>query len=249
MDNIDELKAENDKLKSMNSVKSDLISISAHQLRTSLTALKWILKMFTDKDLGELTTEQEGFMEKAVESNERMIALVNDLLTLNHADDTTIKFNFQKVDLVSLIEQAMFEFSGETHKKGIELTFSKPDTNIPEVNCDREMIRVVFQNLIENGIKYSRENDKVTISISQVENNVEIKVHDTGIGIALVDQVNIFNKFFRATNAIDKDHIGSGLGLFTTKNIVERHKGKIRFESAPEKGTTFFVTLPTSLAL
>jgi signal transduction histidine kinase len=249
MSELEDLKSENEKLKNINAVKSDLISISAHQLRTSMTALKWILKMFTDKDLGELTTEQRSFMDKAVESNEHMISLVNDLLTLNHADDTTIKFNFQKVNLVNIVEQAMLEFSGETHKKGIELIFSKPNTDAIEVSCDSEMIRVVLQNLIENGIKYSRANDKVTISISQTEDTVEIKVHDTGIGIDLVDQGNIFGKFFRASNAIEKDHIGSGLGLFTTKNIVERHKGKIWFDSSPTSGTTFFVVLPTSINL
>ena len=81
MSELEQLKAENEKLRSMNEAKSDLISISAHQLRTSLTALKWILKIFTDKDLGKLSLEQEGLLEKAVESNERMVTLVNDLLT------------------------------------------------------------------------------------------------------------------------------------------------------------------------
>ena len=248
MNEIEVLKAENEKLKGINAVKSDLISISAHQLRTSLSALKWIIKMFIDKDLGKLTTEQESFMEKALVSNERMIALVNDLLTLNHADDTTIKFKFQETNILDLLEQTIFEFYGETHKKGIELIFLKDYKDIPSINCDPEMMRVVFQNLIENSIKYSMPNDKVFIAINHNKdtNTIEISVRDTGIGIKTEDQSKIFEKFFRAQNAIEKDYVGSGLGLFTTKNIVERHKGKIWFESNADNGTTFFVQLPIS---
>jgi hypothetical protein len=245
MDELEKLKAENEQLKKMNSVKSDLISISAHQLRTSLSALKWILKMFIDEDLGKLTNEQASFIRKAYNGNERMITLVNDLLTLSHAEDTTIAFNFKKVDLLNLVEQTVFEFSGETSKKGIDLIFLKPDTPISLINCDEEMIRVVLQNLIENAIKYSNPSGKVFVSLKQNDPaNVEISVHDTGIGIDPSDQDNIFKKFFRSEKAIEKDNVGSGLGLFTTKNIVERHKGKIWFQNTAGDGTTFFVTLP-----
>lgn len=244
MDEIEKLKSENENLRKTNAVKSDLISISAHQLRTSLSALKWILKMFIDEDLGKLTSEQENFIQKAFDSNERMIKLVNDLLTLNHAEDTTIPFKVKKVDILSVIEQTVFEFSGELNKKGINLILLKPNKALPTINCDEEMIRVVIQNLIENAIKYSAKNDKVFVSIKQIDAKIEISVRDTGIGIDPKDKDEIFKKFFRAENAKEKDPIGSGLGLFATRNIVERHKGKIWFETELDKGTTFFVSLP-----
>lgn len=244
MEEIEKLKLENEQLKKMNAVKSDLISISAHQLRTSLSALKWILKMFLDEDLGKLSGEQGSFIRKAYNSNERMIALVNDLLTLNHAEDITIPYKLKKIDILNLVEQTVFEFSGETSKKGVDLIFLKPENPIPSLNCDEEMIRVVLQNLIENAIKYSNIKDKVFVSLKQVDTNIEFSVHDTGIGINENDKDEIFKKFFRAPNAIEKDAIGSGLGLFTTKNIVERHNGKIWFETKTGEGTTFFVTLP-----
>lgn len=243
MDELQKIKAENDELKNINLVKSDLISISAHQLRTSLSASKWILKMFLDKDLGELTSEQENLINKAYESTERMIKLTNDMLTLNHTEDTILKFNFTKVNIVELLEETIFEFYSESHKKDIELIFLKPHTAIPEISVDKEMIRVVLQNLIENSIKYSNEKGKVVISIGDDEKGVEISVRDEGITIAKEDQPKIFEKFYRTENAKQKDAIGSGLGLFTTKKIVEHHNGKIWFESN-EKGTTFFVTLP-----
>lgn len=243
MNELETLKVENEKLKEMSAVKSDLISISSHQLRTSLSALKWILKMFIDQDLGKMTTEQESFIEKAYNSNERMITLVNDLLTLNRAEDVTIPYTFKRVDLLSLTEQTIFEFSGETSKKNIDLIFLKPDGLLPTVQCDESMIRVVLQNLIENAIKYSNAHDKVFVSLKQLDTTIQISVHDTGIGIPDKDKDSIFTKFFRAPNAIEKDTVGSGLGLFTTRNIVERHNGKIWFETTAD-GTTFFVSLP-----
>lgn len=242
-DELKKIKAENDELKNINLVKSDLISISAHQLRTSLSASKWILQMFLDKDLGPLSNEQENFIRKAYESTERMITLTNDMLTLNHTEDAIFSFNFQSVDLTDLLEQTIFEFYGESHKKEIELIFLKPSTAIPVISIDKEMIRVVLQNLIENSIKYSKEHGKVVISLSNTPEGVEISVRDAGIGIAPADQIHIFEKFYRTENAKQKDAIGSGLGLYTTKKIVEHHKGKIWFEST-DKGTTFFVVLP-----
>lgn len=241
---IKKLKEECEKLKQTNDVKSDLISISAHQLRTSLSALKWILKMFLDEDLGKLTNEQNSFIRKAYNSNERMNALVNDLLTLSHAEEASVSYRFEKVDLIYLIEQTVFDFSGETNKKNIELMFLKPDYLIPTINCDKEMIIVVIQNLLENAIKYSNEGGKVFVSLKQDGSDAIISVRDTGIGVKEEDKENIFKKFYRAPNAVEKEIIGSGLGLFTTKNIVERHKGKIWFDSTAGKGTTFFVSLP-----
>jgi signal transduction histidine kinase len=251
MSEIEELKTENEKLRSINEVKSDLISISAHQLRTSLTAVKWILKMFIDKDLGSITHDQEDYINKAFTGNQRMITLVNDLLTLNNADSLATQFNFQKVKIEGLIEETLAEFSGETHKRKIELLLQKSDGGLPEVNCDINMIRVVLQNLIENAIKYSNDGDKVSVATryNEGKNEIEISVHDNGIGIKKEDQGNIFSKFFRASNAKEKDCMGSGLGLFTTKNIVERHHGKIWFESNGDNGTTFYITLSTSFSM
>jgi len=245
---IEELKMENEKLKKINEVKSDLISISAHELRTSLSALKWILKMFLDKDLGKITSEQEAFIKRALDSSDRMISLVNRLLTLNHSDELDIPFDFKKVNIIKTIEQTIFEFSGEAHKKDVDLIFLKPENEFPLIKCDEEMIRVVFQNLIENAIKYSQADDKIFISLkhNSKENRIEISIRDTGIGINTKDQDKIFNKFFRGSNALEKDSLGSGLGLFTTKNIIRHHKGKIWFESTSEPGTTFFITLPVS---
>lgn len=244
MQKIEDLIKENEELKNINSGKTELISISAHQLRTSLSALKWILKMFIDEDLGKLTNEQQNFINKAYSSNERMINLVNDLLTSNHTDDPTMLYNLRHSDVVNLIDETVFEFSGESNKKGVNIIFLKPESKIKEIYCDSKMMRVALDNILENAIKYCNRDDNIFISVKEKGDNVEISVRDTGIGIDENDKEEVFKKFFRAENAKQKESIGSGLGLFTTKNIIEKHNGKIWFESTKNHGTTFFISLP-----
>ena len=246
MNELEKIKSENDKLKEIDENKSELISISAHQLRTSLSALKWTLKMILDKELGEINEEQKNYIEKPISSNDRSIVLVNYLLTFNHSDDLSYVSKLKEINIVSVFEKVSADFIAELKNKQIELIFNKKEENIPNINCDEPMIMMVLQNLIENAIKYSPNKSRITISINynSDNNNIELSFHDEGIGIKKEDQIKIFNKFFRAPNAIEKETIGSGLGLFITKNIVEKHNGKIWFESLPESGTTFFVTLP-----
>ena len=244
MSTTEDLIRENTELKHQNAIKSDLISISAHQLRTSLSAMKWILKMFLDGDFGALNEEQTNFVKKAFESDDRMIRLVNEMLSINHAEDTLEAMHTEPTDLVKLLDEVVFDFTGESYKKGIELIFLKPDHALSQVVVDPEKIRVVFQNLIENAIKYSDKGGRIFVHLGEKDSGVEISVRDTGIGISIEDQPKIFSKFFRAENAKKQDTVGSGLGLYTTKSIVEHHQGRIWFESEQGTGTTFFVHLP-----
>ncbi len=245
-DELAKLREENEQLKRMNQVKSDWISIAAHQLRTTLSAVKWILKMLLDRDFGEITQEQNDFVKKAFASTERMVLLVNEMLSLNHTEDATLNFIFEPHDLTELVEETIFDFTGESHGKGIEIVFLKPDALPPAFPFDKEKIRVVLQNIIENALKYSDRGDKIFVAERIQEGKIEVVVRDTGIGIPDGEQQNIFSKFFRATNAKAKDEIGSGLGLYVTKFIVEKHGGTIGFESKGSEGTTFTFALPTS---
>ena len=206
--------------------------------------MKWILKMFLDGDFGTLTAEQHNFIEKAFESDERMVRLVNEMLSINHAEDTLDTMRLGHVDIVKLLEEVNFDFTGESYKRGIELIFLKPSQAVSPVMADMEKIRVVFQNLIENAIKYSNKGARVVVNVTETADTVEISVRDTGIGIADADTKNIFQKSFRTDNAQKQDSVGSGLGLYTTRRIIEKHRGKIWFESKIGEGTTFFVSLP-----
>ena len=241
-----DLNEENQKLKKSISMRSEMVSIAAHQIRTSLAALKWIIKMFLDGDLGKLTAEQETLLRKGFDGNERAIDLISELLLINKSEDVVEKpYVFEKINLIEVIESTIFDFSGESFVRGIEIIFLKPNTSIPDIRADKEKTRVVFQNLLENAIKYSHYHGKIFISIRITgDATVEVSVKDSGIGISEDSKKKIFEKFFRTDGAQKKEAMGSGIGLFTTKKIVEAHTGKVWFDSTEGSGTTFFFTMP-----
>ena len=249
MDKDTEIKSLQDKIEKLTklqSIRSDIVSVSAHQIRTSLSALKWVIKMFMDGDLGKLNAEQENLLKKAYEDNDRAIAVVTELLQANKAEDVIEKpYAFAEVNIVELIENSIFDFSGEALARKVEIIFLKPETKLPTVNADKDKFRIVLQNLLENAIKYSNPNSKIFIALREKNGFIEISVKDRGIGISEEGKKSIFQKFYRDATAQKKESLGSGIGLFTTKKIVEDHRGKIWFESIENEGSTFFVTIPS----
>ncbi|MCD6270493.1 PAS domain S-box protein [bacterium] len=225
-------------------MKTEFVSIAAHQLRTPLSAIKWTLKMFLDGDLGELTKEQKEFAEKSYISNERMINLVNDLLDVSRIEEGRYLYKLTPARMERIIQAIINSLSRVAKRKGIVIDFVKKQKSFPQVKVDAEKIGLVIQNLIDNAVKYTPEKGKITVSLSKTGNNLKVEVADTGMGIPKDQQGRIFSKFFRGANALKTETVGSGLGLFIVKNIVEAHKGKIWFESEEGKGTTFFFTIP-----
>ena len=141
---------------------------------------------------------------------------------------------------VSLLEDG---FMYETQKRKIKIDFYEQGF-FPEILLDSVKIKLAIQNLIDNAIKYSQENSKIEISLISNENNIEFKIKDFGMGIPSNQQDKIFTKFFRGDNATKLREIGSGLGLFLCKNIIDAHGGKIWFESKENLETSFYFTLP-----
>ncbi len=239
------LREENERLKQAISTKAEMVSINVHQIRTLLSAIKWIIKMFLDGDLGKLTPEQEGLLRKAYEGNERMLATASEMLLMNKTENVVERaYAFESINMSDIIENSIFDFSGEAKIKSVEIIFLKPEKGVPPVRADKEKLRVVFQNLLENAVKYSNNNSKIFISEKVEDSSLEVSIKDSGIGIVDGGKEKIFEKFYRGENAQKKEAVGSGIGLFTTKKIVEEHGGKIWFESAENQGTTFFFTTP-----
>jgi len=230
--------------KEIERMKTEFVSISAHQLRTPLSAIKWTLRMILDGDLGEITKEQREFIEKTYQSNERMINLINDLLNVTRIEEGRYLYKLTPTSLESIVQSVIKNYEGEIKKKNLNFEFKKPERKLPKVMADVEKIQLAIQNLIENAIRYTLPGGKVIVSLKQKEKEIEFFVKDTGIGIPKDQQNRVFTKFFRAANAIRMETEGSGLGLFITKNIIEAHGGKIWFESEEGKGTTFYFTLP-----
>jgi len=244
-----ELKLAKQQLEKLEQAKSKFISVTTHQLRTPLSAIKWTFNMMLSGQLGQVTDDQQTFLSKGYESTQRMISIVNNLLNLDHIGTDQSELSTAMVKLPELIEKVAFEFENQLESKQISLIIKKPDREMPEVEIDPSQIRMVLENLIDNAIKYTKKEGQVTIKIkddriNSVNPSMEIVVEDSGIGIPEEEQKKIFHKFFRASNAVSVEPDGTGIGLFIAKDIIERHGGTMWFESVAQKGTSFHLTLP-----
>lgn len=224
-------------------LKTEFVSISAHQLRTPLSAIKWTLRMLLDGDLGKITNEQREFLEKTYYSNERMIKLINDLLNVTRIEEGRFIYKKTLVDLKEIVDEIVQNYQDEILRRKIKLKYEKPKEKF-QVFVDREKLSLAVQNLIDNAVRYTPQEGTIEIKIEKEKKEVLFKIKDSGIGIPEDQKERIFQKFFRAANAMKFVTEGTGLGLFITKNIIETHGGKIWFDSQEGKGTTFYFTLP-----
>jgi PAS domain S-box-containing protein len=230
--------------KTIEKMKTEFVSLAAHQLRTPLSAIKWTLKMFLDGDLGAITKEQRDFIEKTYNSNERMITLINELLDITRIEEGRYLYKPVLADLKPIVQFVINSYKAEIKKKKIGFEFKAPKGPLPKIKLDIEKIRLAIDNLIDNAIRYTPDFGKVTVSLEDKKGEIMFSVKDSGVGIPREQQERVFTKFFRGTNVIRIATEGTGLGLFITKNIIEAHGGKIWFESEENKGTTFYFVIP-----
>jgi len=230
--------------KEISRMKTEFVSIAAHQLRTPLSAIKWSLKMILDGDVGVISPEQVEFLKKTYQSNERMILLINELLNVSRIEEGRFIYNQEICSIEKIINEIIIVSKGLSKKKKIKIIFEEPQKSLPKIKVDRKKIGIVIQNLIDNGIRFNKIGGIVTISVKYDKVFIYVTIKDTGVGIPDLEQKRIFTKFFRANNVLKLDVEGTGLGLFISKNIVEAHGGKISFESKRNKGTSFVFSLP-----
>lgn len=241
-----ELTVANERLRELDQAKSEFVSVAAHQLRTPLSAVKWTLSLLVEENSENLTAAQKGLLLKGYEGNERTINLINEMLMVTRIESGKIQYRLVYIHIEDLIDSVLLDFSGQvkTHRK--KLIFRKSKRQLPYVHADPEKIRDVIQNLIENALYYTKDEGEVLVGVAREGDTIRVSVRDNGIGIPTHQQAGIFNKFFRADNAMKTKADGSGLGLFVAKSIIDKHGGRIGFESAENVGTTFSFTLPVA---
>ncbi len=232
--------------KEIDIAKTEFISIASHQLRTPLANINWYTEMLIDDYGNELGEKPKEYVNVIRKVNNIMIGLVNALLQTSRLELGTIIVNIEETDMTSIAEDVLkeLELDIERKKLNIERQYEKQSMII---KTDPTLVRIVFQNLLSNSIKYTSEKGKVIIKIKEEDKMLKIEVTDTGIGIPKEQQEDVFKKMFRADNIKKEDHEGTGLGLYIVKKTVRELKGKIYFRSPdPEtkKGTTFYVILP-----
>ncbi|MFA6094925.1 MAG: HAMP domain-containing sensor histidine kinase [Candidatus Paceibacterota bacterium] len=231
--------------RNVTSVQSEVVDVALHQLKTPMVALKWSIKMLLDKSLGPLTVEQESILLQDYTSCNRAISTIESILKADRIEKQNLILHILNNNLVTIANNKITELRRTAEMKKVTLTFSADnDPALEKIPCDAERISDVFQNLVSNAITYTPENGTVMVSLRRFGNDIRTAISDTGIGISKDHQKNIFVKFYRAPNGARMDPNGTGLGLFIAKTIVEKHGGKCWFESAENKGTTFYFTLP-----
>jgi signal transduction histidine kinase len=241
--------------------KSDFVALASHQLRTPLSIIKWYVDFIVSGDAGALNPEQMKFLKEVYISNERLIELVNALLDVSRIDVGTFSIEPEPTHITQWIEAALEKLDKEIKTK--KLIVRKKFDEIPEINLDPRLTKIFFENIISNSVKYTPEGGMVQVVMRKTDTDVLIKISDNGCGIPREQQPKIFTKMFRADNVKKIESVGTGLGLYISKAIIEKSGGKIWFQSPsfdllldpanPEakvpidkqnQGTTFFITIP-----
>jgi len=238
-----ELRDSNAQLHKLDEAKDEFISMASHQLRTPLTSIKGYISMLMDGDVGDISKEQRHLLQEVFMSSERMVRLIGDFLNVSRLQ--TGKFMVEKhpVDLAKIVDQQVESLETNANARGLQFIYKKPK-NVPQLLLDENKIQQVIMNFCDNAIYYSKDNTKIKVGLVAKKGYVEFTVKDTGIGVPEEEQEQLFNKFFRATNARKQRPDGTGVGLFLAKKVIDAHDGKIIFESKEGKGSTFGFRIP-----
>lgn len=237
-----DLQVANEKLKELDRQKDEFLSVAAHELRAPMTAIKGYLSMVVEGDGGSLTPQTKDFIGETITANERLIRLVNNLLNISRIEKGRLVYRMGDINLSQVAKTVSNEFQVIAQEKKLLLNLVVSDNIKDLVYVDQDRIHEVVANLISNAIKYT-DIGKITIHLSNPdEHHIKLEVIDSGHGISPEEQEKLFQKFYRTGSSIGKA-MGTGLGLYISKLLVEKFGGKIGFSSEVGKGSNFYFEL------
>ena len=223
-------------------MKSDFISTAAHQFRTPLTGIRWALEALEKEKLPE---SQMALVQSAKDKSHQLVNIVGTLLDISAIESGKHKYTFAPVDIVVLTHTVAQDFGELAERAKVSLYYVPPEGEVPLVRADIEQIKWILNNIIENAVRYTPSGGSVRVMLDSGADRVFVRVRDTGIGIKPEDRGNIFERFYRAENAVAKENAGNGLGLYIARTIATDHGGDLNFEPNKEgPGTTFTLSLP-----
>lgn len=247
------LRSANHKLKELDKMKDDFVSVASHELRTPMTAIKSYLWLALAGKGGKLSEKQEYYLQRSYNSVDRLIKLVNDMLNISRIESGRIFISLAKTDILALVNEVIEEIKPRIDelKINIKLDFNKDGSlskeDVKELIADPDKVKEVVLNLIGNSLKFTEEGGLISIFFTKEGNKIVTNVKDTGRGIDLKDMGTLFTKFgmIQGSYATNKKASGTGLGLYISKSIIELHNGEMKASSEGiGKGATFSFSLP-----
>lgn len=229
--------------------RSEFITVASHQLRGPVTDINWALE--TLGRATELGDSNKLIVENAIAASRGLLRRVEDLLNIARMEEGQFGYHFEETNIVDFLGKVLADVLPAARKVGVKVYFDRPQGDLPSVMIDPKRLSLAVVNLLENAIRYNVENGEVTVKVDAMPGKpfIAASVKDTGIGIPPEAKEKLFNKFYRADNAMKSQTEGSGLGLYIAKNIVNAHGGEIWVESELNRGTVVHFTLPTDLNL
>lgn len=220
--------------------KDEFIRVASHELKTPVTSLKGFTRLLTQRLTNSGDEEALRFLGRMDGQIDRLTNLVNDLLNITKMQNGRLEYRMQIFDLMELVQEAVENIRGttQTHHLLLEGTVAAP------VYGDRDRIGQVLTNLLTNAIKYSKGAERVIVGMAIHEREVVVSVQDFGIGISQENQPKIFEQFYQVSEADGATYPGLGIGLYISRNIIERHQGRICVQSRKGEGSTFSLYLP-----
>ncbi|TAN35692.1 PAS domain S-box protein [Patescibacteria group bacterium] len=228
--------------KELEKTRGDLLSLASHQLRTPLSGTKWLIETLKTGLHGSLTSGQTEYLNEIYKINERMTGLVHDMLGVLRMEGDTAKPKNEDVSIKTIMATLFETFHGVAESKGMRVEL--PEKTDYTVNTDPLLLRNILESFISNAINYSNPGGSVVINIKEKDSELIFSVKDSGIGIPRSEQRQIFERFYRASNAKTFDTRGSGLGLYIASMLAKKIGARVSFESEEGRGSTFYVHVP-----
>jgi PAS domain S-box-containing protein len=236
-----ELRALQNQIKELERLKANLIRLSTHDLRNPLSIIKGYMDIMRDDLDGLLEPLQRSFFDAIAQAVQRIDQITSDIVSLGRVQ-TAPPANPGPVDLAVLVNKAVMDFREESRRRGQTLHMNVPADPVI-VHADETDLVEAIRNLLSNAVKFTPQGGRVEIRLTPSDSCVRLDVEDTGIGISEEHQARLFEPFFRVKQE-DAAVVGTGLGLYVTRQIVERYGGRIAFKSALKAGSTFSFELP-----
>jgi two-component system, OmpR family, phosphate regulon sensor histidine kinase PhoR len=243
---VQDKKEEIEELQKLENYRREFLGNVSHELKTPLFNIQGYTMTLLEGGLAD-TTINRDYLARTEKNIDRMIAIIEDLEAISQYETGELELNLTRFDIISLTREVMDLLETKAEKKGIRLHFREDYTRPMYVEADKERIRQVLINLLDNSIKYGNESSGATkLSFFDMDENLLIEITDNGIGVEARDIPRLFERFFRVDKSRSRSQGGSGLGLAIVKHILEAHGQTINVRSKPGVGSTFAFTLPKS---